>query len=341
VRGAPPRAAPALASAFGGAAPHLTTLATAFRHERRVSCLLLKLAADAVEALVVHLPPADAAALAAWALDAARAHSKARAGAAAPSSDEAADAERELRALIRLTAALAARGVADFSGGGGGGAGGDVDVGGSLFAAFEAMLPLATPTMLAHPKLAAAFHGLLGDVVESYPERVPSLPPPLAAALLAALDAGAASPDERCAVPCLAALAALARWAAADAAAGGAGGGPALGRELAARAVRPLLARLLLGDAPRAVGDGAADALLPLALAAPDAWRGAVEVLLGGCAVEGGGRDRVAAALGGLDAAAALVSGGGGPAAERTARRKFRSAMARFVADARGVVRTR
>ena len=343
LRGAPPRAAPALASAFGAAAPHLTVLAGAFRSERRVSCLLLKLAADAVEALVVHLPPSDAAALVAWALDAARAHSRARAGAVAASpathlrDDEVADAERELRALIRLTAALAARGVADFSAPAP--APDAVDVCGSLFAAFEAILPLATPPMLAHPKLAAAFHSLLGDVVESYPERVPMLPPPLGVALLSALDAGAASPDEACACPCLAGLAALARWAAADAAAGGSNGGPALGSQLAQRCIRPLLGRLLLADAPRAVADGAADALLPLALAAPDAWQGAVRELLAGCPE--GGRDRVADALTGLNAAAALVAGGGGAAAERAARRKFRTAMARFVADARGVVRTR
>ena len=341
VRGAPPRAQPALATAFGGAAPALATLAASFRADRRVSCLLLKLAADAVDALVAHLPPADAAALARWALSAARDHAAARAGEASVAAsarlraEDEADAERELRALLRLAAALTARGVADWSGGA---AGDDVDVGGSLLDALECVLPLATPAMLSYPRLAASLYALVGDVVETYPERIPRLPPGPGGRLLAALDAGAARPEEACAVPCLAAVASMATWAAADAAAGGAGGA-ALAGELGSRYARPLLARLLVGDAPRGVADAVADALLPLARAAPAAWRAAVADLLASC---GGAAPRVAAALACLDAAAAPapLAGGAGPAAARVARRKFRAAVSRFVADARGAVRT-
>ena len=429
IEGCPLRARPALSAAFGNgaAAPVAQLAAAAFRgagSDPRVAKALLRLAADAVDALAPHAPsPADGAALARWALGIARAHAASRAGFVAVAAcarlreAEADDRERELRALVKLVARLAARAaVADSTPGGppppprafaaaAAAAAEPEDPARSVFSAFEALLPLVTPEALSYPKLARAYYGLLGDVLETWPERVPALPARLGAALLASLDAGAASGDHRSAGPCLEALGSLARWAASNSRASAAGpeaqqGAQQLGAALARRFVGPLLARLLLDGGGGAGGgggsglgsglaavvsreatDAGADALLPLASAAPLAWREACDALVASVESEengSGGRGaaaaagatgagnetraaRLRAALAALEAGArpddGIVAGASPGAAaavtpsgravvssrvvqERAVKRKFRAAMARFVADARGIVRT-
>ena len=394
IKGCPLRARPALAAAFGnGAASPIAQLAAAaFRgnsSDPRVAKALLRLAADAVDALAPHAPsPADGSALARWALGIAKAHAASRAGFVAVAASarlreaEAEDRERELRALVKLVAKLAARAaVADSTSA----EAAEEDSARSVFSAFEALLPLVTPEALSYPKLAQAYYGLLGDVLETWPERVPTLPADLGSALLASLDAGASSSDHRSAGPCLEALGSLARWAASNASQTGA---QQLGAALARRFVGPLLARLLLDGSGNTSGlssglaavvsreatDAGADALLPLASAAPLAWREACDALVASVEGEENGGNvaaasgaaagsesraaRLRAALAALEAGARpdeSIVAGANPVAttpsgravvssrvvqERAVKRKFRAAMARFVADARGIVRT-
>lgn len=387
------RARPALAASFGnGAAAPLAQLASTFRGagNPRVAKALLRLTADAVDSLAPHAPtPADGAALARWALSIARAHAASRAGFVAVAASarlreaEADDRERELRALVKLVARLASRAaVADsvvLETTAASSSENEEDASLSVFSAFEALLPLITPEALSYPKLAQAYYGLLGDVLETWPERVPTLPAELGSALLTSLDAGAASSDHKSAGPCLEALGSLARWAASNATVQGptAQGAQQLGSALASRFVGPLLSRLLLDGSTggnglssglsatvsRQATDAGADALLPLASAAPLAWREACDALMASVAAssgeggEGQRAERLRAALAALEAGArpdeSIVAGApsavtpSGRAAvssrvvqERAVKRKFRAAMARFVADARGIVRT-
>ena len=402
IKGCPSRDRPALASAFGlGAAGAMEQLAAAFRGAGNpaVAKALLRLAADAVDALAPHAPtPADGAALARWALGIARAHAASRAGLVAVAASarlresEADDRERELRALVKLVAKLASRAaVADSTPGAGAAEEEGSSSSASVFSAFEALLPLVTPEALSYPKLSRAFYGLLGDVLETWPERVPGLPAELGGALLSSLDAGAASSDPASAGPCLEALGSLALWAASNSSAPGAAGQEAqqLGAALARRFVGPLLARLLLDGGSgsgstnanglslglsavvsREATDAGADALLPLASAAPLAWREACDALVASVEREESARPaaaaapgenraaRLRAALAALEASArpddSIVAGAATAATtpsgraivssrvvqERAVKRKFRAAMARFVADARGIVRT-
>lgn len=362
VRGAPPRTVPALFAAWDGAAGGLAAIQAAAlaAGARRQATLLLKLATALVDGLVCHLPSPEAGRLVAWSLVTARAHAASRVGevsaaaAAALRDADAADAEREVRALVNLTAALASRDVTDFSCDA---AGASLDVGSAVYAALDTIAPLMTGGLLAFPKLGRAYFALLGHTLETYPHLLPSAPPALATALLAALEHGCTvTGDEDLAKPSLEGLAALARWAARDAAGGGAGGAT-MGPHLGARLVRPLLASLLVGGdgsslaVPRSRVDAAADALLPLAMGAPSAWGEARTALLGSVA-DPTARARLEACLASFEAAlgeaaAALEGGGGrqgrsgGAVVERAARRKFRGAANAFVEAARGIVRSR
>jgi hypothetical protein len=66
----------------------------------------------------------------------------------------------------------------------------DVDCAGVVFFGLQTVLPLVSPELLQVPELCGAYFALVGHLASDHAGRFASLPPPLAAALAASLDAG-------------------------------------------------------------------------------------------------------------------------------------------------------
>eukprot|EP00884_Botryococcus_braunii_P007867 jgi/Botrbrau1/17081/Bobra.0647s0003.1 len=332
-RGTAPRSQKDLFNLMHPILPALLRLQDVYHSDPQVTCLIIKLAGDLVEAHISFVKVAEAAALCDWVLAVLKKYSGTHMGMRSVAMAAAADdAYRDLRALLKLLTHLAQRDLLDFSGDS---HGESVDVAAVVLVGLGILVPLMQGDLLHFPKLARAYFHLLAHMLEVYPERVASLPEDHRTVLLQTLEYGVTVGDVEVTQSTLEALAALARFHLAATAAGHSGfivhsdGGSSL-----APFLEVLLKRLLLEDASRDTVELAADALLPLILAHHQVFQHLGEKLLAGQG-EAEARALLTKALTDL-----LATNGVTASVDRDNRKRFRANLGTFVAEARNIIRT-
>ncbi|KAK9812956.1 hypothetical protein WJX72_006385 [[Myrmecia] bisecta] len=342
-QGTTARAQPTLFVMTASLMQPLLLLQTAYRRQPEVTCLILKVAGDVVEAHVSYLQAQDAQVLCQWVLQLLQLYSKYNLGLISVQTgkrlqeEAATGAYRDLRALLKLLTHLTQRDLVDFGTGSDNGGQAAVDVAQVVFLGLDVLIPLISLDLLKFPKLCRAYFTLLAYMLEVYPERVAALPAASFSTLMRTLEFGVAAPEADVVQSSLEALAALARFHC-DAVAGGhpgvqaqnAGEPPVL-----ARFLEVVMRRLLLEEYGRDVVEHAADALLPLILAYPSAYQHIGESLLAG-QQDANMRTTLTRALTELMSTNGVIQ-----STDRTNRKRFRMNLGKFVTDARSVVRLR
>ncbi|DBA87589.1 TPA: hypothetical protein ACH3X1_004612 [Trebouxia sp. C0004] len=326
----------------------LLVLQKAYRQHESVVCLLLKLAGDVVEAHVSYLPAGDAHIMCHWVLHILQTYSSYNKGrrsvqtAAALRQDAVGESYRDLRALLKLLTHLTQRDLIDFgsteedsTAAAANGAGQAVDVAQLVFLGLDILIPLISLELLGYPKLCLLYFQLLAYMMEVYPEKVAALPSQQLQTLLHTLEVGIASSEPEAVQSALEALAALAKFDYQSKQAGKPGLQAGSGEGLLSRFLEVLMRRLLLDSGAGELTGQAADALLPLILAHPQAYQHIGEQLLAEQKNEGL-RSVLTSALTKVMSANGLCY-----SLDRNNKKVFRDNLGAFVVDARSIVRVR
>ncbi|KAL0051778.1 hypothetical protein WJX82_002011 [Trebouxia sp. C0006] len=292
-QGTSPDAQQPLFSVCAGVMEPLLALQKAYRQHEPVVCLLLKLAGDVVEAHVSYLPAGDAHIMCHWVLHLLQTYSSYNKGrrsvqtAASLRQDAVGESYRDLRALLKLLTHLTQRDLIDFGSteeetgaGAANGAGQAVDVAQLVFLGLDILIPLISLELLGYPKLCLLYFQLLAYMMEVYPEKVAALTSQQLQTLLHTLEFGIASSEPEAVQSALEALAALAKFDYQSKQAGKSGLQAGAGEGLLGRFLEVLMRRLLLDSGAGELTGLAADALLPLILAHPQAYQHIGEQLL-------------------------------------------------------------
>ncbi|EIE26728.1 hypothetical protein COCSUDRAFT_46205 [Coccomyxa subellipsoidea C-169] len=337
VRGTCPKAQPALFSVASAIMNPVVSLQRIYHNQPAISCQLLKLAADVVDAHISFVQVKDAKLLCEWVLHLLQQYSTYNLGqvslaaAARLRAEAAADSYREVRALIKLLMNLTIRDVVDF-GGDSDQPGGQVNIAQVVFLGLGLVIPLVTGELLQFPKLVRSFFNLMSYMLEIYPDHVAGLPEAQMRVVLSTLEFGVNSTDLEVVQGSLEALAALASChhsavsSGADGIAAPQGGGSLLGgfMELVIR-------RLLLEDLGKDTLELAADALFPLILSHTAAFQSLGDKLLAS--------QQDPAAQSGLIRAMneLLTTNGIENSTDRANKRRFRANLTKFVVAARSI----
>ncbi|KAL6772028.1 XPO4 [Auxenochlorella protothecoides x Auxenochlorella symbiontica] len=255
----------------------LSLLLPAYRGQSEVTTALLKLAAAVGENLLPLVTDAQVASqLSSWGLDLLRTHARHAQGVSDLSVRQT-EAQRDLRAFLKLLAAMARSGSAEA------GPAAETELVQVVAEGLGTIMPLLPPDLPAHPKLCHSFFDTVAFMLETFPGAMASLPPHVWGALMGTLFQGLGMAGGGLALTqvVLDGLAALATFHVKDALAGGKGvrdsNVPGPGREwagchspLAALLVRALQ-RVVFEERGAGVVAAAAPALLPLVMAEPEA----------------------------------------------------------------------
>ncbi|DBA71387.1 TPA: hypothetical protein ACH3X2_011192 [Trebouxia sp. C0005] len=285
-QGTSPDAQQPLFSVCAGVMEPLLVLQKVYRQHEPIVCLLLKLAGDVVEAHVSYLPAGDAHIMCHWVLHLLQTYSSYNKGrrsvqtAASLRQDTVGESYRDLRALLKLLTHLTQRDLIDFgsteeesAAAAANGAGQPVDVAQLVFLGLDILIPLISFELLGYPKLCLLYFQLLAYMMEVYPEKVAALPSQQLHTLLHTLEFGIASSEPEAVQSALEALAALAKFDYQSKQAGRPGLQAGAGEGLLGRFLEVLMRRLLLDSGAGELTGLAADALLPLILAHPQAYQ--------------------------------------------------------------------
>ncbi|KAL0028613.1 hypothetical protein WJX79_005646 [Trebouxia sp. C0005] len=319
-----------------------------YRQHEPIVCLLLKLAGDVVEAHVSYLPAGDAHIMCHWVLHLLQTYSSYNKGrrsvqtAASLRQDTVGESYRDLRALLKLLTHLTQRDLIDFgsteeesAAAAANGAGQPVDVAQLVFLGLDILIPLISFELLGYPKLCLLYFQLLAYMMEVYPEKVAALPSQQLHTLLHTLEFGIASSEPEAVQSALEALAALAKFDYQSKQAGRPGLQAGAGEGLLGRFLEVLMRRLLLDSGAGELTGLAADALLPLILAHPQAYQHIGEQLLAEQKDEGLRRVLTSALTKVMSANGLCHS------LDRNNKKVFRDNLGAFVMDARSIVRVR
>ncbi|KAK9863281.1 hypothetical protein WJX84_001780 [Apatococcus fuscideae] len=318
----------------------LLSLQHIYRNHPRATCLLLKLAAGLVEAHISYLGPEDARQLFAWVLaalqqyarDGRRAHAGTVHSLNARLQEEAnAEAEAELRALLRLLFNVTQRDLADF--GTPAGQPG-IDVAQMVFVGLDIVVPLMTTELLKFPALSVAYFQLLAHMLEVYPERVLTLPGHQATMLMNTLRFGLSSMSQDVLQASLEATAALARFHqlhTPPSSSTSAGARAALSTLLWA-----LMQRMLEEPSGGDLVELAADAALPLILFCPEAFQTLGHDLVSS-RNDKATESQLTASLMALSSSSTAISSN----MDRPSRKAFRLSFSDFILVARSILQMR
>ncbi|BDA40620.1 probable Exportin-4 [Coccomyxa sp. Obi] len=339
-RGTCPKAQPALFSVASAIMTPLVSLQKVYHNQPSVSCQLLKLAADVVEAQISFVQVSDAKVLCEWVLHLLQQYSAYNLGqvsiaaAARLRAEAAADSYREVRALIRLLTLLNNRDLVDF-GGAQNSSEAQVNIAQVLFLGLEIVIPLVTGELLQFPKLVRSFFSLVSYMMEIYPEHVASLPESQMRVVLSTLEFGINATDVEVVQGSLEALAALAKFHHSALASGAAGIAAAQGGSLLGGFLELIVRRLLLEDLGKDTLELAADALFPLVLSHMSAFQSLGEKLLAS-QQDTAAQSALVRAMNEL-----LTTNGIENTVDRIYKRRFRANLTKFVVEARSIVRLR
>eukprot|EP00798_Chlamydomonas_sp_ICE-L_P020913 gene20913-27759_t len=314
--------------------PHLLTLSNAFKRQAAVSAVLLKLAADVVEAHVsfIHLLR-QYAANNPW--NVTNANNK-----TLQAGDEA-DRVRELRALLKLLTHVTQRDVADLDSTSSTPqtqAQHKAEVAEVVLLGLNVVVPLMSASLLQFPKLCRSYFSLLAYVLEMHTEQVAGLHAAPFSMIMQSLDFGIMSNDTVVAQSALEGLAGIGRYHYQSQQAGCPGFGGhqvSAGKGVATHFMELLLRRLLFEDTPTELVELAADALLALILSDPATYQ-AMTTAVASSIKDSSASIRAVTALGSV-----LPPAGAHMDLSRQTRWNFRNEFCAVVATVRGLVRMR
>ncbi|CAI5489656.1 unnamed protein product [Closterium sp. Naga37s-1] len=325
--------------------PILTAL-SAYRHEPQVVFVVLKFMAVWVDSQILFLTPDDTAQLFHLCLQLLEAYAAHNMGKVSlQRSRQLSEGVREskykdLKALLQLLSSLTSKDLLDF---GASLPGQSADVAQMVCLGVNIIIPLISLDLLQFPKLCLQYFTLLEHMCCVHPEKVLALPDSAFHPIMHTLEFGLQHQDEEILVLSLSSVSSLASPTSSSSSSSASLAPEHVQRHqaLVAHLLRLVLQLVLLQPLRNETVEAAADALLPLILACPQLTQTILSEAVSSH-VDPAGQLHLSSAvstfLAAASAAAAASASATSAAAARPVRRRFRSALAAFIADVQGLI---
>ncbi|CAI7847034.1 unnamed protein product [Closterium sp. NIES-54] len=247
---------------------------------------------------------------------------------------------KDLKALLQLLSSLTSKDLLDF---GASLPGQSADVAQMVCLGVNIIIPLISLDLLQFPKLCLQYFTLLEHMCCVHPEKVLALPDSAFHPIMHTLEFGLQHQDEEILVLSLSSVSSLASPTSSSSSSSASLAPEHVQRHqaLVAHLLRLVLQLVLLQPLRNETVEAAADALLPLILACPQLTQTILSEAVSSH-VDPAGQLHLSSAvstfLAAASAAAAASASATSAAAARPVRRRFRSALAAFIADVQGLI---
>ncbi|GJP30141.1 hypothetical protein CLOM_g22612 [Closterium sp. NIES-68] len=337
---------------LSAATPILTAL-SAYRHEPQVVFVILKFMAVWVDSQILFLNADDTAQLFHFCLQLLQAYAAHNMGKVSlQRSRQLREGVREskykdLKALLQLLSSLTSKDLLDF---GASLPGQSADVAQMVCLGVNIIIPLISLDLLQFPKLCLQYFTLLEHMCCVHPDKVLALPDSAFHPIMHTLEFALQHQDEDILVLALSAVSSLASPPTTTSSSSASSASPHAPmapehaqrhQALVAHLLRLVLRLVLLQPLRNETVEAAADALLPLILSCPQLTQTILSEAVSSH-VDPACQHHLSAAvtafLSAASAAAAASASASSAAAARPVRRRFRSALAAFIADVQGLI---